>query len=476
MTQSPDPSRRDLWARLRFSIIGHLLAAPPQPGELHRALADLAARNWRHPVTGLSVRFGVSTLERWFYAARRQADPIAVLRNRPRTDAGRSRVLSPAVIRTIAAQYQAHPNWTVQLHYDNLAVVLGGDLPSYATLRRYMKQQGLWRRPRPPRTSAGALAARTHLDQFEVRSFEVEYVNALWHLDFHQGSRKILGRDGDWLQPILLGILDDRSRLVCHAQWYLDETVESLVHGFCQALQKRGLPRALMSDNGAAMVAGEFTEGLTRLGILHQPTLPYSPYQNAKQEVFWARVEGRLMAMLEGEPELTLATLNAATCAWIEGEYHRSVHGEIGTTPLARFLGDPQVGRPCPDSDRLRQAFRVEVVRTQRRSDGTLSLDGKRFEIPARYRTLTQLTLRYARWDLGHVDLVDPHTGVILGPLYPLDKAKNANGQRRRLADTELTTPPSSTPITAMAPLLRQLIDEQTASGLPPAYLPKESP
>jgi transposase InsO family protein len=461
---------------LRFSIIGHLLAAPPQPGELHQALADLAARTWHHPVTGLPVRFGVSTLERWFYAARQQADPIAVLRNRPRTDAGRSRALSPAVIRAIAEQYQAHPNWTVQLHYDNLGVVLGGDLPSYATLRRHMKQQGLWRRPRPPGASAGALAARTHLDQFEVRSFEVEYVHALWHLDFHQGSRKILGRDGGWLKPILLGILDDRSRLVCHAQWYLDETVESLVHGFCQALQKRGLPRALMSDNGAAMVAGEFTEGLTRLGILHQTTLPYSPYQNAKQEVFWARVEGRLLAMLDGEAELTLTTLNAATCAWVEGEYHRSVHSEIGATPLARFLGDPRVGRDCPGSEALRQAFRIEVARTQRRSDGTVSLEGKRFEIPARYRTLTRLTLRYARWDLGRVDLVDPQTGVMLCPLYPLDKAKNADGQRRRLANTERTTPPSPAPATAMAPLLRQLIDEQTATGLPPAYLPKESP
>jgi transposase InsO family protein len=472
MTQATDPSRRDRWARLRFSIIAHLLAAPPEPGELHHALTDLAAKAWRHPVTGRPVRFGVSTLERWYYAARRNADPVAVLRNRPRTDSGRSRVLSPAAIHAIAQQYQAHPNWTCQLHYDNLGVLLGADLPSYATVRRHMKQQGLLRRPRPPRASAGALAARTHREQFEVRSFEVEYVNALWHLDFHKGSRKLPSRDGRWLTPILLGILDDRSRLVCHAQWYLDETVESLVHGFCQALQKRSLPRALMSDNGAAMVAGEFTEGLARLGILHQTTLPYSPYQNAKQEVFWARVEGRLMAMLDGETDLTLAKLNTATCAWIEGEYHRSVHSEIGCTPLARFLGDPQVGRPCPGSEALRQAFRIEVVRTQRRSDGTVSLEGIRLEIPSRYRTLQCLHLRYARWDLGRVDLVDERTGAILCPLYPLDKSANAHGERRRLAHPEVTI---TDPPTGMAPLLRQLIDEQTASGLPPAYLPQDS-
>ena len=48
------------------------------------------------------------------------------------------------------------------------------------------------------------------------------------------------------------------------------------------------------------------TEGFGRLGILHETTLPYSPYQNGKSEVLWAQVEGRLMAMLKGVADLTL--------------------------------------------------------------------------------------------------------------------------------------------------------------------------
>jgi putative transposase len=34
-----------------------------------------------------------------------------------------------------------------------------------------------------------------------------------------------------------------------------------------------------LNDNGAAMLAAEVTEGLGRLGIVHETTLPYSPYQ-----------------------------------------------------------------------------------------------------------------------------------------------------------------------------------------------------
>src|SRR5947208_9075976 len=94
----------------------------------------------------------------------------------------------------------------------------------------------------------------------------------------------------------------------------------SIAHGLSQAFQKRGLPRSARSDNGPAMTAAEITEGLSRLGILHQTTLPYSPYQNAKQEAFWGPVEGRLIAMLENVLDLTLADLNEATQAWVEYE------------------------------------------------------------------------------------------------------------------------------------------------------------
>ena len=83
-----------------------------------------------------------------------------------------------------------------------------------------------------------------------------------------------------------------------------------------------------MSDRGGPMLSGEFGAGLHRLAILHVPTLPYSPHVNGKQENLWARVEGRLLAMLEGEPNLSLEQLNVATQAWVTQEYHRTVHSE----------------------------------------------------------------------------------------------------------------------------------------------------
>ena len=224
---------------------------------------------------------------------------------------------------------------------------------------------------------------------------------------------------------------------------------------------------------GARLRCLDVTQAAHALGIVHQPTLPYSPQQNGKQEVFWARLEGRLMAMLEGVTELRLALLNTATAAWVEQEYQRSDHSETGQTPLARWLDGPQVLRESPDSQALRAAFRLETTRTQRRSDGTVSLATRRLEIPARYRHLERVHLRYARWDLSAVDLIDARHGTVLCALYPIDRCANASGRRRAIARDENTAPPVPTE-SGIAPLLRALMAEFAATGLPPPFIPTE--
>ena len=466
-------SHRDQWARLRFLIVGHLLAEPPEHGALFKSLTELASKTWRHPLNGEPITFGVSTLERWYYKALKAHDPVNTLKNRLGSHYGTFPSLSIDVRDQLVGQYLEHPGWTMKLHHDNLISLnraSGRVVPSYPTVRRFLKARGLFRKARPKRQTAGAIAALERLEQREVRSYEVEHVAALWHLDFHVGSRQILNRSGEWVTPKLLGILDDRSRLVCHLQWYGDETAESLIHGLSQAIMKRGLPRALMTDNGAAMVAGETVQGLNDLGILHQRTLPYSAYQNGKQEFLWTRVESRLMPMLESEEHLTLKDLNLATQAWVEQEYNRTVHSEIKTTPLARYLEGPGVSRPSPSMEAIAGAFRLRVARKQRRSDGTVSLEGGRFEIPSRYRNFAIVHLRYARWDLSRVDLVDPRSGEVLCSIRPLDKTAHASGVRKRMASQgpSLLSPPA----TGMAPLLKELIADYAASGLPPAYIP----
>ena len=455
---------------------GAVERAPPR-GQLKATIRDLAAKTWIHPVHGREVRFSAITIERWYHKARKEKDdPVGVLRRAVRKDCGKVS-LPAAVAERLRRQYQEHPHWSYQLHYDNLAALVKaepalGALPSYTTVRRYLQAHGLVRKPRPrPKGRAGEVEVRRQAR--EVRSFEAEYVGSLWHLDFHHGSLKVLTPRGQWQRPLVLAILDDHSRLCCHLQWYLSETAEDLVHGLSQAIQKRGLPRALMTDNGSAMLADEFTEGLLRLGIVHDRTLPYSAYQNGKQESFWGNVEGRLLEMLDGYPDLTLAFLNEATQAWVEIEYNRARHRELSCAarrafrPLSRRASSEPFERRAasglsPGGEAASAAERRHHLPGGRafRGAGTLP------PLPRRPRPLRPLGPGPGR----------PRRcrGRVAGPPLSLDRAANADGRRGVVQPTGDDAAVVDRPATGeLPPLLRKILADYSATGLPSSNSPR---
>jgi len=184
MTDKPGSRVHERWARLRFSVIGQLLAAPPEKGALRASLEELAGREWRHPTTGAPVSFGVSTLERWFYRARNERqDPVGVLRRKRRQDAGEQDSMTTPLRQALLAQYDAHKSWSAKLHHDNLVALAETraelrPVPSYTTVRRFLRAHGLTkRRPLTTRQTVGALAAAARFDAREVRSYEADYVN-----------------------------------------------------------------------------------------------------------------------------------------------------------------------------------------------------------------------------------------------------------------------------------------------------------
>ena len=139
---------------------------------------------------------------------------MQVLRRKIRSDHGQHPSVGPKLAEVLALQYRQHPSWSYQLHADNLAVRVEqqtelGPMPAYVTVVRFMKSHGLFKRPRRgPVHSPGAQAAERRYETRKIRSYESEYVHALWHLDFHHGSQRVLLSTGQWVYPLLLGILE----------------------------------------------------------------------------------------------------------------------------------------------------------------------------------------------------------------------------------------------------------------------------
>jgi hypothetical protein len=85
---------------------------------------------------------------------------------------------------------------------------------------------------------------------------------------------------------------------------------------------------------------------------------------------------------------------------------------------------------------------------------------------------LSELTVRYARWDLSLVHLYDEQRRQSVCRIFPVDKHRNADGARAVRAELQLVPPTETPPSGRMAPLLTRLLRDYRARGLAPAYLP----
>lgn len=481
------------WAQFRYGVVGPLLVAPPQQrGELRAQLQELADRVWPHPLTGAPVRFGCSTVERWYYTALRAKDPITALSQRRRCDRGRFLAVPAVAQERLVEQYRQYPGWSTQLHAETLAAwwttdaaVAGLPVPSVRTVQRFLRRRGLRRRQGPLTRGVQtdeAERTRERLEQFEVRSYRVTHAHALWHVDFHHGKQQVLDDHGERMTPVLIAYIDDHTRFVPHAQWYPAENTEAVVHTFVQAVRRSALPRAVLSDNGKPFVAAEMKEGLGRLGVLARTTLCYAPHQNGKIECFWGAVEGRLMAQLVHERELTLYRLNRLTQAWLLADYHRQLHGGLASTPIECLQTAPSVGRPPPDAATLDAAFTRRIARKQRQSDGTVVLQKRRFEVPSRYRHMRDLVVRQAHWRPSVVYLIDDDRDQVLCRLPECDPAANASGQRRQnespvFSDGDTCELPSEPPVppAGLPPVVASWEDALSRTGMPTPFLPLDN-
>ena len=103
-----------------------------------------------------------------------------------------------------------------------------------------------------------------------------------------------------------------------------------------------------------------------------------------------------------------------------------------------------------------------------------MQLKGVRFEVPSRFRHFDRLYIRYQSWNLSHAWLVDERASTLLAKIYPQDKVKNGEGLRRTLVPM-VDLPEPDINADPYPPLLRKLLGDYAATGIPPAYIPMEA-
>ncbi|WP_232487643.1 DDE-type integrase/transposase/recombinase [Burkholderia ubonensis] len=109
----------------------------------------------------------------------------------------------------------------------------------------------------------------------EKRSFVAEYVRSIWYGDVMHGPTFSFG--GARRKTYLVSLMDDASRLVAHSAFCLSETALEIEAVLKQALLRRGIPRMLVVDNGAAYRAATLQTICADLGIRLVHCQPYQP-------------------------------------------------------------------------------------------------------------------------------------------------------------------------------------------------------
>ena len=348
-------------ALFRYSVIGDIVNVPSLDyGQQEEIIREKCSQKWLIPYSE-KTRIGRSCILRWLSLYRKSNNNIESLYPKERKDKGCLRSLDEGTVANLLELRKELPDASAALLISEMEQ--RGLVPAYddlktSTVYRILNQDSLCK-------PSGAK---------DCRKFEAELPNDLWQSDVMHGPK--IEIDGRWKKTYLIAIIDDHSRLIPHAWFYLSEGLPSYLRAFEAALAKRGLPRKLYVDNGPAFRSRhlEYITASLNIALIHAK--PYKPQGKGKIERWFKTIRTSFLPGFKGK---TLLELNEALELWIESRYHSKVHSATGMTPFARFTTSMECLRSAPRN--LKEHFR-KVARRKVAKDRTITFNGSLFEAP----------------------------------------------------------------------------------------------
>jgi len=292
----------------------------------------------------------------------------------------------------------------------------------------------------------------------DALAFTHPHVNDLWTSDIMHGPRLEVPGRRDGGKTYLYAFLDDASRVVPFAAFYLAENAACFQDAFKQAALRRGVPRRLYTDNGATFKTHHLEVICATLNVTLIHSRPHRPRGRGKIERFFRHVRSAFLPHVTPAMLADLAVLNRVWWAWLEGEYHQSPHSGLdGQAPLDRFLQDHALVRPAPDD--LDDLMRMKVARCVGR-DRIVHLDGRLYEAPDGYAGETVEVL-YDPYDLLRPVHLRRKGSPDEIPLRRVDLALNASLHRHPRA-SEPGEPPPPTGISYLDLVARDFYQEES--------------
>lgn len=336
--------------------------------------------------------YAVRTLEDWWYGY--QKDGFSALEPQTRSDRGSFRAIDADTGCWLIEQVRQYPEIPVKVLYGHWKQD-GKRLPPLRSVYRYLKRHGYDRKT----LQAGRLQTGP------TKAFAVPHVNDLWMVDFSPGPR-IRRQEGKALSTQLCVIVDDCSRLIPFAAYYPRANTEAFLDTLKEAVQRRGLPHKLYTDQGKPFVCRHAQIVCATLGIRLLHAKPYHAWSKGKCERLILTIQRGFESSLriEGNQAKSLEELNAKLSKWIQTTYHQRVHSSTGVTPESRYhQALPQIRKLDVDPFSVEHLFYTRIKRTVRK-DGTVRIDKKLYEVDLSLRAL-RVELRFNPFTLSRIEV-----------------------------------------------------------------------
>jgi transposase InsO family protein len=350
-------------AIFRFGVISDFVSPTRLAwGERARLIKHKCERSWQIPFSQ-RTRLSPATIRSWIRAYEKSGQQLQSLYPHSRSDRGQARALDPETTLALIGlrkEMPLAPVHTLIRTAQQRSVVDSEQYLAESTVWRLLKREGLMHPSEHP--------------PIDRRRFEAQLPNDLWQSDVMHGPSVLL--DGKNRKTYLIAFIDDMSRLICYAQFYRSENLNSYLDALRQALLTRGLPRKLYVDNGPAFRSFHLQQITASLGIALIHAKPYQPQGKGKIERFFRTVRSDF---LPGVRAKTLDDLNLAFDCWLRDLYHNREHRSTGQTPLRRYAAHCECVRAAPKdlADHFRQQARRRVAK-----DRTVAIAGPLFEAP----------------------------------------------------------------------------------------------
>ncbi len=357
-----DDNKKMEVATFRFGIISEFVTGVYLNwGDKEKLLKEKSLRKYEIPYSD-KTRITKSTICRWINLYKEGGHRIESLYPCTRVDKGTYRKLDPAIRLSIKDIKKEMPRIGVPALVKELKHRRQIDSDariSYANIYRFLANENL---------------KGLNESAIDKRAFEAEYPNELWQSDVMHGPKIVV--NGKNKKTYLIAIIDDHSRLIIHAEFYLSEGLDNFKDCLKEAVMSRGLPQKLYIDNGSCYKAKHLEQIAAALSIAIHHSRPYIPQGRGKIERWFKFIRDNFLPTTRAK---TFEDLNEELFIWVYDYNHQRKHGTTGRIPIERFKKHLECIRPAPNG--IDDYFRRVDYRKVKK-DRTFRLNSILYEAP----------------------------------------------------------------------------------------------